>query len=179
MKPKLILFSLVGLLVAGVLFWFFWRPGPSIRFVAFREGKQGRIASFEIINDTGAPYSCHGLGRAPYCHHKIATPSGWQTHGPRWFLTPSDTITLEPRSSLEIEVADVPASPFAVGVYFERGTAAEVNARRHGSKFFSGLLWELDFSLQRKIHPKSLDLNGTWSRWILNNAPTWSNIVNP
>ncbi|WP_395742012.1 hypothetical protein [Prosthecobacter sp.] len=168
----LILGSLLGMILAAALVAHFWRPGPSIRFVGFHEGKNGRVAAFQITNDTDEPYSFYGYGRSsPYCSYKVATASGWQIQGQGWWLTSSEWYTLEPHSVTEVQVSthDAPSTPFAVGVPFERGTAAQVSARRPRRSFIAELL----LYLRAKTDPLA---SLTWEPGP-STDPTWSDVV--
>ncbi|WP_395742018.1 hypothetical protein [Prosthecobacter sp.] len=167
MQPRLILLSLVGLLLVGV----FWRPGPSIRFVAFKGENQGRVAVFKMVNDSGAPYSIFSEGlKFPHYCCKIYEPAGWRAHAMGWCGTGSGWHTLAPHSVTEFEVSvrdvqEASAAPFVIGIYFERGSATQLTDRTHSgvSRFFSGLI-----SLLREKITGSADPD-----------PTWSDVVQP
>ncbi|MCX6850860.1 MAG: hypothetical protein NTY98_18255 [Verrucomicrobia bacterium] len=165
MKPRLIILALIVILLGGTLVWFAWQRGPSIRFVGFHEGKHGRLASFQIVNDTDTSFSFYGEGlSAPHYSYKIQEPAGWKYRSLGWCGTGPGWQTLAPHSVTEIETRvpsyDVPSAPFAVGIYFERGTAAQLYARGTRSNVISSLITVL----RAKIDPASHgDPDPTWS----------------
>ncbi|WP_395753174.1 hypothetical protein [Prosthecobacter sp.] len=173
MKPKLILLSLIGALLVGSMAWLALRSGPSIHFVRFHEEKYGRLATFRIANDTDESFSCYGYGLStPFYSYRIAEPSGWKTYSLGWCGTGAGLHTLAPHSAAEIEVRlpsynePEPPLPFAVGIYFERGTAAQLYARPlRRPNFFSQLI----SLLREKINPSS---HGRPD-------PTWSDLAHP
>lgn len=172
MKPKFILLSLIGTLLVGSLLWLVLRSSPSIHFVRFHEEKYGRLATFRIANDTDDSFSYYGYGLSgPFYSYRIAEPSGWKTSSLGWCGTGAGLHTLAPHSATEIEVRipsyDEPELPlpFAVGIHFERGTAAELYARPQRSNFFSQLI----SLLREKINPSS---HGRPD-------PTWSDVAHP
>ncbi|WP_395742013.1 hypothetical protein [Prosthecobacter sp.] len=157
----IILGSLIGLLLVGALLLFLWRPGPSIRFVGFMEAKHGKMATFRVANDTDEPYSYFGGDpSAPAFSYKIDGPSPVDIQHATWCLTGLQWHTLAPHSVMEIQVSvPRPESPFAVGVRFERGTAADLKALRVKPTFMSMLI----LHLQKKILPGSAHPEFTWS----------------
>ena len=161
MKHKLILLPLIGLLLVGGILLCLWRPGPTIRFVGFHEGKLGRLASFRVVNDTDEAYSYFGgEPSAPAFSYKIDGPSVVDIPHTTWCLTGLHWHTLAPHSVMEIEVSvPQPESPFAVGARFERGTAEELGARGPRLSFMS----ELILYLRKKILPGSASPDLTWS----------------
>jgi hypothetical protein len=172
MKPRLIIFSLIGMLLVGTFLWLALRPGPTIRFVEFHDGKYGRLATFQIANDTDDSYSYYGEGLSgPHYSYKTEEPSGWKTHHLGWCGTGAGWQTLAPHSLAEIEVplpgyiAPAPPGPFAVGIYFERGTAARLYSRGRSSNFISTLI----MLVREKINPA---FGG-------NPEPTWSDVAYP
>ncbi len=167
MKLKLILLGFVALAACGVVAWLICRPTPEIRFVAFQEGTNGRMASFQIINESGSPFATFGYGPdSPYFSYRVSTPAGWKK--PRvgwvgWCGTGAGFHTLAPHSVTEIQVPvphDSPAAPFAVGIHFQRGTAEELvshsrSPRSRVDEFFD---W-----LRLRINPDYKGKEPTWS----------------
>lgn len=170
MKPRLIIPALIVILLGGTLVGFVWQPRPSIRFVGFHEENHGRLAGFQIVNDSDTSYSFFGYGlSAPFYGYKIQEPAGWKYRGLGWCGTGAGLHTIAPHSVTEIETRlpgyDVPSAPFAVGIHFERGTAAQLYAR--GSR--SSILYSLIMFLRAKIAPASSG----------DPDPTWSDLVQP
>ncbi|WP_395738190.1 hypothetical protein [Prosthecobacter sp.] len=172
MKPKFILLSLIGTLLVGSMLWLVLRSGPSIHFVGFHEGEYGRLATFRIANDTDDSFSYYGEGlSAPHYSYRIAEPSGWKTHSLGWCGTGAGLHTLAPHSATEIQVsiphynAPEPPLPFAVGIYFERGTAAQLYARPRRSSLFIQLISLLREKINSSSHGDP--------------DPTWSDVAHP
>ena len=160
-KLKLILLGFVALAACGVAAWLICRPTPEIRFAGFQEGTNGRMALFQIVNESGSPFATFGYGPdSPFYSCRVSTPAGWKLHQLGWCGTGAGPHTLAPHSVTEIQVPvpyDSPAAPFAVGIHFERGTAADLASRSHSrlDEFFE---W-----LRRRINPDYKEEEPTWS----------------
>ena len=160
LKPFLVWF--VVLAVCGVVAWLACRPTPVIRFVAFQESKNGRLASFQIVNDSDSPFTVYGHGPdSPRYSYRISTHTGWQRKGlGEWCGTGMGLHTLAPHSVTEMQAfvpQDSPAAPFAVGIHFYRGTAEEVGS--HPPSRFVEVLQEL----YARINPSAAKPEPTWS----------------
>lgn len=161
MKLKLILLGFVALTAFGVVAWLIGRPTPQIRFAGFQEGSNRRVALFQIVNESGSPFVTFGYGpHSPFYSCRVSTPTGWKKHQLGWCGTGAGPHTLAPHSVTEIQVPvpyDSPAAPFAVGIHFERGTAAGLASRSHSrlDEFFD---W-----LHRRINPDYKEREPTWS----------------
>lgn len=128
---------LVGVLALGWVALRWYPPSPSIRFVGFRESAQGQAAVFQIVNDSRDSFSYYGEGPSlPFYSLRLPKGAGWTTVNLGWCGTGAGWHAIAPRSTIDFQVnpAEVPAAPFAVGILFERGTAAEVqtSAREPG-----------------------------------------------
>ena len=160
-KLKHILLGFVALAACGVVAWFICRPTPEIRFAGFQEGTNGRMALFQIVNESSSPFVTFGYGaESPFYSYRVSTPAGWKKHQLGWCGTGAGPHTLAPHSVTKIQVPaphDSPAAPFAVGIHFERGTAADLASRSHSrlDEFFD---W-----LRLRINPDYQGREPTWS----------------
>ena len=164
MKRKPFILLLVGLSACGALAWLIYSPTPAIRFLEFRDGQYGRVAVFRIVNDSDDPYTYVGYGpSSPLYSYRVPTASGWQSSSLGWCGTGAGAHTISPHTTTDFQVSLSPSSPlatpFAVGIHFQNGTAAEIQSRyRSRSRISEFFYW-----LRCRINPKYQGPQPTWS----------------
>lgn len=121
---------LLILSVFATLFAFVDFSEPEISFIEFRDHTHGRMAVFQITNESDSTFCYSGYGSSfPLYYYRVSTPSGWNPQRLGWCGTGANLHEIAPHSMTEFEVQphpECPEAPFSVGLHFKKGTALEV-----------------------------------------------------